>query len=169
MSTLSRVVLTRRPARDQTASHGSRSWLSQARISLRPPGFLPCFPALHACFKNCLLVGASGCTDRECGKIEAPQPGSWEPNPTKACGHTLGLGIWSRSPWAPFKWVRQGVFCTLPGTGRGVAKRLRFLSLNCTKPKDPGRAPACAPIFEPAAAVQPLLPWTVEAGGFVSP
>lgn len=174
-----RMVLPRRPSADQTALLPTGSWPSRARASLRPPALLCCSPALLACFKNCHLVGASGCTDRECGKIEAAEPGSWVPKSTKACG-TLAPrppGLRQQSPHIPQGW----------GSGAGVlghllsgddrvcsvrrpgAKRLRLLSLNRTKPTDPRRESVCALVFEPAAGVQPLLPWTVETGGFVLP
>lgn len=58
-------LLTRRPTAEScspSASHGSCSWPTPAWASPRPPGPLLCFLSFHACFKNCLLVGASGCT-----------------------------------------------------------------------------------------------------------
>lgn len=91
------------PARDQTALLPTGSWPSRARASLRPPALLCCSPALLACFKNCHLVGASGCTDRECGKIEAAEPGSWVPKSTKACGTLASRppGLGQQSPHTP--------------------------------------------------------------------
>lgn len=74
MTTLSRVVLTRRSSAgpDSPASHGSRSWSSRARASSCPV-FLLFVLALRIG-----LVGVSG----SAGKLKRR---SWELNPSKAC------------------------------------------------------------------------------------
>lgn len=79
-----------------------------------PPQLSPGSPALRACFKNCGLVGASGCAGKL--KRRSPRPGS-QTRPRPVAPSPRGPQEPRSSPWGP-----QAVSCLVPA-GKGARVR----------------------------------------------